>query len=163
MISKGMLIRTDTVFFENRVASFSFIPKFAFSPKSDLIVYYIRSNGEVVSEKTSVEFRNQLPNYLSLNLSETSCKPGENVTLSVSSTMHSTVSLLAIDQSVLLLKKGNDITKGDIFSNFDEYNFVENSGPVFDGPMFWRNPWWYETYEMKFSVSLLATYNIDYN
>ena len=156
MISKGMLIRTDTIFFENRVASFSFIPKFAFSPKSDLIVYYIRSNGEVISEKTSVEFRNQLPNYVSLSLSETSCKPGENVTLSVSSTMHSTVSLLAIDQSVLQLKNGNDITKGDIFSNFDEYNFVENSGPVFNGPMFGRSPWWYETYEKKFGVSLLS-------
>jgi CD109 antigen len=156
MISKGLLIRTDTIFMHNRVGSFSFIPKFSFAPKADFIVYYVRSNGEVVSESESIEFRTQLPNYVALNVSTPSCKPGENVSLDVYSTMHSTVSLMAIDQSVLLLKSGNDITKSDVFANFDRYNDVSDSGPNFARSLMWWNPWWYETYEMKFGVSLYS-------
>lgn len=94
---------------------------------------------------------------MNLKLSQTNVKPGENVSLSIGSTLSSTVSLLAIDQRVLLLKSGNDLSRSDIFNDFDIYNNVQNIGFGFDS---FRPFFWYETYEMKFAaVNLLILTN----
>jgi hypothetical protein len=92
---------------------------------------------------------------LNLGISPTTCKPGDNVQLTIATTVNSTVSLLAIDQRVLLLKTGNDLSLNEIYDNFDQYN--TNSLGIFDGPFMARRrpffPWiWYDTYEMKFDV-----------
>lgn len=94
---------------------------------------------------------------LNLEISPTTCKPGETVQLSVQSTIQSTVSLLAIDQRVLLLKSGNDLSLNEIYENLDQYNSAFGGGIVFDDVPFLKRrpffPWiWYETYEMKFEV-----------
>lgn len=94
---------------------------------------------------------------MNLAIFPTTCKPGENVKLTIGSTIQSTVSLLAIDQRVLLLKSGNDLTLNEIYGNLDEYNERFSGGGIgFDGPlgpMIKRQPWfWFETYEMKFEV-----------
>lgn len=56
-------------------------------------------------------------------------KPGEILNITVKSQPKSFVGLLGVDQSVLLLKRGNDIEKSAVidelnsFSNIDRYNF----------------------------------------
>lgn len=101
---------------------------------------------------------------MNLGIFPTTCKPGENVQLSIGTTIQSTVHLLAIDQRVLLLKSGNDLTLNDIYGDFDEYNDrYGGGGDFFDQPLgpIRRRPWfWYETYDMKFEqVNLLIISN----
>lgn len=97
---------------------------------------------------------------MNLSIAPKTCKPGENVSLTVISTVQSTVSLLAIDQRVLLLKSGNDLSLNQIYDDFSQYNYVYyRGGLVFGndfGPVAWRERrpfwYWYETYEDKFEV-----------
>lgn len=49
-------------------------------------------------------------------------KPGEQVTISVNTKPNSYVGLLGVDQSVLLLKKGNDLEKSTVFEELGKYN-----------------------------------------
>lgn len=94
---------------------------------------------------------------VNLSLSNKTCKPGENITLSIASTLDSTISLLAIDQRVLLLKTGNDLSSDEIFDDFESYNLNYFGGDILIdramSPI--RRPWfWYPTYEQKFEVTL---------
>ena len=41
-------------------------------------------------------------------------EPGDNITLQITTDPLSQVHLLAVDQSVLLMQTGNDITQGDV-------------------------------------------------
>lgn len=49
-------------------------------------------------------------------------KPGETLGITVSTKPNSYVGLLGVDQSVLLLKKGNDLEKSAVFEELDKYN-----------------------------------------
>jgi Alpha-2-macroglobulin bait region domain len=59
---------------------------------------------------------------INLELSSQQSKPGEQVSIKVSTKPNSYVGLLGVDQSVLLLKKGNDIEKSAVFEQLDKYN-----------------------------------------
>lgn len=48
-------------------------------------------------------------------------KPGEEVKLQVKTDADSYVGLLGVDQSVLLLKSGNDLSKDDVFNGLNKY------------------------------------------
>ena len=92
-------------------------------------------------------------------------KPGDDAILKVSSRPHSTVSLLAIDQRVLLLKTGNDLSLDEVFNDFDAYNLNNFGGgpiPFNDFALFRRPfiPWpHYETYQQKFEVKFILVIN----
>ena len=49
-----------------------------------------------------------------MSFNKVTTEPGESVSLSVSTDPLSLVNLLAVDQSVLYLAKGNDVTKTDV-------------------------------------------------
>ena len=53
---------------------------------------------------------------VSINFDKTKAQPGENVNVQVTADPNSLVNLLAVDQSVLLLKSGNDITPEEVIS-----------------------------------------------
>lgn len=58
---------------------------------------------------------------VALSFDKNTAEPGENVSLSITSDPQSLVNLLAVDQSVLLLASGNDITQSDV--NINNINF----------------------------------------
>lgn len=49
-------------------------------------------------------------------------KPGDQVSITVSTKPNSYVGLLGVDQSVLLLKKGNDLDKSAVFEELGKFN-----------------------------------------
>jgi Alpha-2-macroglobulin bait region domain len=89
-------------------------------PKSSVIIYYLNS-GEIISDKVEVEFENELLNHVEVKLSANQLKPGENLDITVKSKQNSFVGLLGVDQSVLVLRKGNDLTKSEIFNEIKKY------------------------------------------
>lgn len=67
-----------------------------------------------------LEFRYEF--QIDLELSSDQGKPGDQVSITVSTKPNSYVGLLGVDQSVLLLKKGNDIEKSTVFEELGKYN-----------------------------------------
>lgn len=56
-------------------------------------------------------------------------KPGELVNISITSNPNSFIGLLGVDQSVLVLKKGNDIEESTVFEEIEQYRQVNRKNP----------------------------------
>jgi CD109 antigen len=52
-------------------------------------------------------------------------KPGSDIDISVTTEENSFVGLLGVDQSVMLLKKGNDIEPSMVFTELEKYGSTE--------------------------------------
>ncbi|KFB45610.1 AGAP008364-PA-like protein [Anopheles sinensis] len=89
-------------------------------PRAKLVVYYIAPNGDMVSDSKVITFDSELQNFV-VSLSKDQTKPGQDVEISISTNPDSYVGLLGVDQSVLLLKSGNDITKEEVFGELEKY------------------------------------------
>lgn len=105
--------------------TFKFVGAFEMIPKAKLLIYYLRSNGDIISETLDMEFKKQLMNKVDLNVSNDKCKPGEEVDIRVTSKPTSFVGLLGIDKSVIILKSGNDLSETDIFDLEEEYHHCQ--------------------------------------
>ncbi|XP_070505052.1 CD109 antigen-like [Chironomus tepperi] len=137
VVARGALVDTKVVKFDpTKEYSLNIKPQMAMLPKAKIVIYYITKVGELVSDKVEVEFGNELTNYINLKLSAEQAKPGDNLTISVRSNPNSFVGLLGVDQSVLLLKKGNDIEQETVFSELKSYGDVDK----------W-NYEWYDNYD----------------
>lgn len=51
---------------------------------------------------------------MAISFDKDKAQPGDNVSVTVTADPQSFVNLLAVDQSVLLLKSGNDISQADV-------------------------------------------------
>lgn len=108
VLGRGDIIVSGAVQVPNAKSStFKFLATFAMVPKAQLVVYYIRADGELVSDRIDIPFSSDLANFVKLDVSKSQAKPGDEVQITVSTKPNSYVGLLGVDQSVLLLKKGN--------------------------------------------------------
>lgn len=62
-----------------------------------------------------------------MKLSSEQVKPGNSMDIQVTTNPNSFVGLLGVDQSVLLLKKGNDIEASTVFQELTKYSTIEKS------------------------------------
>ncbi|KAK2182225.1 hypothetical protein NP493_362g01068 [Ridgeia piscesae] len=69
---------------------------------------------EVITDSLDFNVEGLFSNEVSLSFDKNKTKPGESLNLKVTADPASYVGLLAVDQSVLLLKGGNDITQKDV-------------------------------------------------
>lgn len=61
---------------------------------------------------------------VNITFDQSTAEPAENVTLQISTDPFSLVSLLAVDQSVLLLATGNDVTQEDVRRSLFKFYFA---------------------------------------
>lgn len=99
---------------------FKFKATFDLVPKATLIVYRFK-DGEIVAAKTEIPIEEDLNNLLKLKLSKSETQPGNDVSIDVISTDGSYVGLVGVDQSVLLLKKNDGLTKDEALREMNEY------------------------------------------
>lgn len=59
---------------------------------------------------------------MKLELSTLQAKPGQDLKITINTKPNSYVGLLGVDQSVLLLKSGNDIEKKSVFEELENFN-----------------------------------------
>ena len=150
VIGRGDLLLSRTIQLDNDlVHTFKFMSSFAMVPKAKLVVYYVTEDGEVVSEKTNIEFRSQFQNFVKIELSKEKAKPGEDLSLTISTKPNSLVALLGVDQSVNLLKTGNDLNEKEIFGELEKY---EEAQSRYRGPYFKRFAPWYNQGYRDFEV-----------
>lgn len=148
LFSKGLLQISQKIPLKKGKAKFTVLPKFSYTPKAHCIVFYIDDYGEVISDAITLHFEEILPNYVSLTLESSDVKPHGIFKLNVTSTLNSSVSLMAIDQRVLSIDRNYDITKEYVFDRelvkYDK--FVDNG--VYDEEIpFW---FYFESYQKRF-------------
>lgn len=92
------------------------------TPEALILCFYIRpENKELIADSTSVAVNGLVRNIVKLTTSREEAKPGQEVEVGVLTKPNSLVGLLGIDQSVLLLKSGNDISQRDLTDEIKSY------------------------------------------
>ncbi|XP_061179924.1 alpha-2-macroglobulin-like [Saccostrea echinata] len=87
-----------------------------FAPESRIIIYYIRSDGEVVSSSKTLQVEKCFDNKVKMDFLNKSVRPGSNATIRVSADPQSSCSIGVVDKSIDLLKAGHQMTKKKFYS-----------------------------------------------
>ncbi|KAG9509989.1 CCR4-NOT transcription complex subunit 1, partial [Fragariocoptes setiger] len=98
------------------------------APKMRILCYYVRQdNAEIVADSVSLAVDGALRTPVRVNVAPTrQVAPGQQVDINVHTRPQALVGVLGIDQSVLLLKSGNDITKRDVMRELDAISSTSN-------------------------------------
>lgn len=119
------------------------------APKSRIIVYYVRrDNKEIVADALNFDVEGVFKTPVAIDTDVRETKPGARVQVKVSTMPQAYVGILGIDQSVLLLKSGNDITQQDVINELESYDSGKTEKPHFPyfepriGGRFKRSLWW---------------------
>lgn len=124
--------------------SFSFMATHQMAPRARIVAYYVRpDNQEVVADALNFDIDGifRTPVFCETNVEET--KPGALVDVRVATNPNAYVAILGIDQSILLLKSGNDITQDDVIEELETYdsgNKNKNMPPWYRRRK--RSIWW---------------------
>ncbi|XP_061165105.1 CD109 antigen-like [Saccostrea echinata] len=123
ILSKGQV-----VILEDLDMQFSKLKKFNLSitqemvPKARLLVYYIREEGEIVTDAISFDVDGIFENKVEIDFDVQETRPGKEVVVSVKADPDSTVHLLAVDKSVLILHSDNDIQESRVKDDVNSYD-----------------------------------------
>ncbi|XP_046569098.1 CD109 antigen-like [Haliotis rubra] len=98
------------------------------APEAHIIAYYVKASGEVVADSLSFSVDDVFDNKVSIDFSKNDSKPHDNIDVLVSADPMSSVNILAVDQSVLLLKSGNDISTEQVLDELKTYSSGQTDG-----------------------------------
>jgi CD109 antigen len=115
--------------------NFTFQSSQPMMPNANLLVYYISADGEIVSDQQKIDFGFKLQNTVNIDLSADQLKPEEQINLTVHADPNSYVGLLGVDQSVLLLKSGNDIEKSAVISEVEKFSAADHRNSFYSHDM----------------------------
>ncbi|GAV02802.1 hypothetical protein RvY_13322-2 [Ramazzottius varieornatus] len=126
MVAKGQVLMESSVPVKDTSATITIPVTVQMAPRARLLTFYMRPDSEVVANVIDFEVSGLLQNNVTVSVRAQNrteyAEPGESVSVRVETAPHSFVGMLAMDQSLLLLKSGNDITESDItgaVSGFD--------------------------------------------
>ncbi|KAK0422306.1 hypothetical protein QR680_007497 [Steinernema hermaphroditum] len=132
VMSRGSIVLSQDIPMDSETTTISFAATNQMAPKSRLLVYAVRpSNKEILVDATDFKVDGLFRNNVSLSLDRTSAEPGQSVKFTVKAEPDSYVGLAAVDQSVLLLKSGNDITQQMVEEDVEQYDTTGSSGGRF--------------------------------
>uniref|UniRef100_A0A6I8P7H9 C3 and PZP like alpha-2-macroglobulin domain containing 8 n=2 Tax=Ornithorhynchus anatinus TaxID=9258 RepID=A0A6I8P7H9_ORNAN len=108
------------------------------APLGRLLVYYVRENGEGVTDSLQFAVEPSFENQVSVAYSSNETRPGDVVELKVKAAKGSCVCVGTVDKSVYLLKTGFQLTAAQIFQELVEYDVSDAFGtPKEDGHFWW--------------------------
>jgi len=123
VMGRGNLVAARTVQAGGqRNHSFGFQVTAAMAPSARVVVYYVRKDGEVVADALNFDVEGIFQNFVEVQVAPNSVEPGKAVDVTVKAEPNSYVGVLAVDQSVLLLRSGNDITRQDVLNEVETYD-----------------------------------------
>lgn len=92
------------------------------APEARILCFYVRApNKEIIADSVSIQVGGLMRNLVKISTSREEAKPGQEVEVDVQTKPNSLVGVLGIDQSVLLLKTGNDIEQRDVTEEMKSY------------------------------------------
>ncbi|KAK2565794.1 Complement C3 [Acropora cervicornis] len=136
VVSRGRILSHSTTdSFDGIFKSWSFLVSPQMSPSARLIGYYIDNNERVVADSILLNIEDSLPSEVKFpaaterlsdgstaQTNEVKKQPGEHYTLEVMAPAGTRIGLLAVDQSVYLLRNDNRLTKDRIFKTAEEFD-----------------------------------------
>ncbi|KAG4077250.1 hypothetical protein HA402_009879 [Bradysia odoriphaga] len=131
LISNSQTVPDQTNF------EFDFTTTFDMVPNVQVVVYTIRDDGNVNTASRTVFLQKKLPNQITLESAMNETEPGMEYDLKIVTAPNSYVGLLAVDQSVLLLRSGNDISVDDVTGELDRYNAVQHRRNHYHQRYYW--------------------------
>ncbi|KAH8325843.1 hypothetical protein KR067_008813, partial [Drosophila pandora] len=121
IVARGNIVLSDYIVVPEDTKKYTvkFTPTFDMVPQATIYIHYVIDNDLKFEEKT-IDFEKDFSNSIDI-VAPVNAKPSEEVKLKVKTDADSFVGLLGVDQSVLLLKSGNDFNKDDIFNSLNKY------------------------------------------
>ncbi|XP_076880650.1 C3 and PZP-like alpha-2-macroglobulin domain-containing protein 8 isoform X3 [Brachyhypopomus gauderio] len=108
------------------------------APLSRLLVYYVREDGEGVSDSLHVPVVPRFENQVSVSVSTNESVPGGSVSLRVRGEKGSCVCVATVDKSMYLLKPGFRLTAEKVFEELADFDVSDAFGvPKDDGHFWW--------------------------
>ncbi|XP_050529257.1 CD109 antigen-like isoform X2 [Daktulosphaira vitifoliae] len=130
VLGRGDVIVASTVQVPNsgqRTVVLRFLATFAMAPTAHVIVQYIKEGGEVVADAIDFELDGVLQNFINMDIGRVEAEPDTPVDINFETQPNSFIGITGIDQSVLLLKSGNDITHENVLDELRSYDNSENA------------------------------------
>ncbi|KZS15892.1 C3 and PZP alpha-2-macroglobulin domain-containing protein 8 [Daphnia magna] len=145
VMGRGNLIVARTVQAGNQMQvshAFRFQVTAAMAPVARVVVYYVRADGEIVADALNFDVEGTFQNFVEIQVAPDSVEPGKAVDIVVKAKPNSYVGILGVDQSVLLLKTGNDISRQDVLDEVKSYDSTRRPDfaswlPEVGGRSFW--------------------------
>ncbi|XP_029178171.1 CD109 antigen-like isoform X4 [Nylanderia fulva] len=141
ILGRGDILDAGSIYVQDKyTTTFKFLATYVMAPTAHIIVYYVRTDGEVIADSLDVELTGILQNFVDVKVTFGEVMPGENVNLVISAKPNSFIGLLGIDQRSILLKSGNDISHEQVYKELQSYDRVKASpytDSFFDRPL-WR-------------------------
>ncbi|XP_066569239.1 CD109 antigen [Amia ocellicauda] len=108
VMSRGQIVTAG----KERSTSFRVIPEPSWAPLACMIVYYVKDDGEIVTDSQQFSIADIFKNKVSLNWSKTQAEPSESVSLAVTvAEPKSLVGILVVDKGTQVLNSVNDFTE----------------------------------------------------
>ncbi|XP_072260763.1 C3 and PZP-like alpha-2-macroglobulin domain-containing protein 8 isoform X4 [Pyxicephalus adspersus] len=107
------------------------------APLSRLLVYYVRENGEGITDSAQISIEPAFENKVSVSLSTNDSRPGEAVDIKVKATKGSCVCVSTVDKSAYLLGSGFQITPEQVFQELSTFDVSDAFGTGKDEGHFW--------------------------
>ncbi|XP_073449024.1 C3 and PZP-like alpha-2-macroglobulin domain-containing protein 8 isoform X1 [Aquarana catesbeiana] len=107
------------------------------APLSRLLVYYVRENGEGITDSAQIPIEPAFENQVSVSLSTNDSRPGDAVNIKVKTTRGSCVCVSTVDKSAYLLGNGFQITPEKIFQELATFDVSDAFGTGKDEGHFW--------------------------
>ncbi|CAG2173209.1 unnamed protein product, partial [Oppiella nova] len=102
---------------------FSVMAVHRMAPKARILCYYVREdNEEVVADAMDFEVDGLFRTDVSIDTDLKEAEPGAQVAVRVNTKPDAWVGIVGVDQSVLLLKSGNDMTHKDVIQKLQTYD-----------------------------------------
>ncbi|KAI8041964.1 hypothetical protein M5D96_003261 [Drosophila gunungcola] len=121
IVARGNILLSEYVDVPKGLNTYTvkFTPTFSMVPKATIYIHYVLNNDLHFEEKT-IDFEKEFSNSIDIS-APVDAEPSEEVKLRVKTDADSFVGLLGVDQSVLLLKSGNDFSRDEIFNSLNKY------------------------------------------
>ncbi|XP_033172652.1 C3 and PZP-like alpha-2-macroglobulin domain-containing protein 8 [Drosophila mauritiana] len=122
IFARGNIVMSQFISLEGRKKSqeIAFEPAFVMVPQATIFVHYI-FDGVLISDEKTVDIERDFENTIEISTTN-EARPRDEVSLKVKTDPHSFVGLLGVDQSVLLLRSGNDLNRDQILNNLATYS-----------------------------------------
>nr|CAD7195115.1 unnamed protein product [Timema douglasi] len=133
VIGRGDVLVANTVPVSNsHTHKFRFLATYAMAPTAHILVTFLKDDGEVVADALDIQMEGVLQNFVDIEVNPMEARPGSDVDIVVKAKPNSYVGILGIDQSVLLLKSGNDITEEDVIEELHSYDAGDRNTHMFE-------------------------------
>ncbi|XP_053958661.1 pregnancy zone protein-like isoform X2 [Anastrepha ludens] len=123
IVGRGNILVSERVFVPNKAKTYdlTLTPTFMWMPYARFYAYFIDELGEFHYDETIFNIKVEMQNKLEIS-APAQVKPGADVALHIKTTPNSFVGLLAVDQSVLLLGRNNDVSQNDFNWRLSSYS-----------------------------------------